>query len=266
VEQARFVDELHSHYGLSVGEIALRLERSAAWVSVRLGIIEKMSETVKEAVFSGRFPLRSYLYTLQPFTRVKTNGGSVERFVSLVAGKGFSTRDIERLAYGYFRGGERLRRQIEEGNLGWTLTRLKAIASSESGQEGLSEREANLLRDLELTQKYMGRVLYALAEEQRIPGCEAFVAQALLLTEAILQQSRRFTSAVRSFHDRRAGSSDGAHPECPGKAEEADRTVSQAGHKDRARNPPRGAGSQSAGALGQGAGLRGASSRTLRPL
>ena len=68
LEQARFVDELHGRYRLSVSEIAESLERSKAWVSVRLGIVERMSEIVKEAVFSGRFPLRSYMYTLQPFT------------------------------------------------------------------------------------------------------------------------------------------------------------------------------------------------------
>ena len=59
LEQARFVDELHGRCGLTVTEIAESLECSKAWVSVRLGIIERMSDLVKDAVFSGRFPLRS---------------------------------------------------------------------------------------------------------------------------------------------------------------------------------------------------------------
>jgi len=61
LEQARFVDELHKRHGLTVTDIASRLERSKAWVSVRLGIIDEMSEVVRDAVFSGRFPLRSYI-------------------------------------------------------------------------------------------------------------------------------------------------------------------------------------------------------------
>jgi hypothetical protein len=64
LEQARFIDELHARYGLTVTDIASSLERSKAWVSVRLGIIDEMSEVVRDAVFSGGFPLRSYMYTV----------------------------------------------------------------------------------------------------------------------------------------------------------------------------------------------------------
>ena len=63
LEQARFVDELHKRHGLSVTDIAARLECSNAWVSVRLGIIDEMSQVVREAVFSGSFPVRSYMCT-----------------------------------------------------------------------------------------------------------------------------------------------------------------------------------------------------------
>jgi ParB/RepB/Spo0J family partition protein len=70
VEQARFVDELKKSFGLGVSEIAKRLEVSRAWVSVRTGILGEMSDCIKQEVFSGRFPLRSYMYTLRQFTRV----------------------------------------------------------------------------------------------------------------------------------------------------------------------------------------------------
>ena len=76
LEQAHFVDELHTRYGLTVSNIAERLERSKAWVSVRLGILEEMSPVVREAVFSDRFPVRSYMYTLRQFTRVNGIAGT----------------------------------------------------------------------------------------------------------------------------------------------------------------------------------------------
>ena len=185
LEQARFVDELHGSYGLSVAEIAEKVERSKAWVSVRLGIAERMSTVVRDAVFSGRFPLRCYLYTLQPFTRVNGVGpGKVDRFVESVAGKGLSTREIDKLAYGYFRGGDRLREQIESGKLRWTLRQMKELEPPEAAGEGMSEAEWNVVRDLELAQKYMLRILSGLGREDL--GSKVFHAHALLLIEGLL--------------------------------------------------------------------------------
>ena len=68
LEQARFVDELHGRCGLTVTEIAESLECSKAWVSVRLGIVERMSEVVRDAVFSGRFP---FAPTCTPCNRLR---------------------------------------------------------------------------------------------------------------------------------------------------------------------------------------------------
>jgi ParB/RepB/Spo0J family partition protein len=210
LEQARFVDELHGRYGLTVTEIADSLERSKAWVSVRLGIIERMSELVKDAVFSGRFPVRSYMYTLQPFTRVNgISSRAIDNFVRSVAGKGLSTREIEKLAYGYFRGGNHLRQQIEGGNLQWTLRQMKRLEPPEPPGDGMSEAEWNVVRDLELAQKYIVRILWGLGREDL--GSKAFHAHALLLIEGLLEKIDRFTCQIRSFHDRRAHQGSGSH-------------------------------------------------------
>ena len=200
LEQARFVDELHLHYGFTVGEIAERLERSKAWVSVRLGMLREMSEGVREAVFSGRFPLRCYMYTLRPFTRVNGIAATqIDRFVRCVSGKGLSTRDIDTLAYGYFRGGEYLRRQIEEGKLNWTLKQMRHSEQICGGEEGLSESEWSMIRDLELVQKYMSRIQRGLTGES--PRSQAFTAQAILLVEGLLEKVEPFQAKLRSFHE-----------------------------------------------------------------
>ena len=185
LEQARFVDQLYRRYGLSVAEIAGGLECSKAWVSVRLGMIGEMSQVVREAVFSDRFPLRSYMYTLRQFTRVNSiPTTAIDRFVTAVAGNGFSNRDVDRLAYGYFRGGERLRRQIEEGNLAWTLRQMKTPAPSGGATQELSEAEWAVIRDLELAQKYLLRLQHKLGADA--PHSKAFHAQASLLAEGLL--------------------------------------------------------------------------------
>ena len=203
LEQARFVDELHRRYGLTVTDIAARLERSKAWVSVRLGIIDEMSQVVREEVFSGRFPLRSYMYTLRQFTRVNSiPSTAIDRFVRSVSGKGLSTRDIERLTYGYFRGGERLKRQIEEGNLAWTLRQMCKVESAHQAEEGLSEAEWSVIKDLELAQKYMSRIRYGLSREEL--SSKAFHSRTLLLIEGLLDTTRRFQAQLRRFYDCRA--------------------------------------------------------------
>ncbi len=203
LEQAHFVDELHTRHGLTVGDIAERLERSKAWVSVRLGILEEMSQMVQEAVFSDRFPVRSYMYTLRPFTRVNGIAGTqIDRFVHCVSGKGLSTRDIEKLAYGYFRGGDRLKHQIEEGNLSWTLKQMRKTEPVCQAEEGLSEAEWSVIRDLELAQKYMSRIHRGLTREEL--RSQTFHAQAMLLVEGLLDKIDIFKTQLRSFHESRA--------------------------------------------------------------
>ena len=61
LEQAALVDQLNKIYDMRVNQIAAHLERSPAWVSVRLGMMQEMSTIVREAVFSGRFPVRCYM-------------------------------------------------------------------------------------------------------------------------------------------------------------------------------------------------------------
>jgi DNA-binding transcriptional regulator GbsR (MarR family) len=50
---------------MSVADIAEQLSRSKSWVSMRLGLLEEMSPLVQQEIFSGRFPLYSYMYSLR---------------------------------------------------------------------------------------------------------------------------------------------------------------------------------------------------------
>lgn len=203
VEQAGFVDELHKTYGLSINEIAKQLERSKAWVSVRLGILEEMSETVRKEVFDGRFPLRSYMYTLRQFTRVnKVPLKLADQFVKAVSGKGLSQRNIEKLAYGYFRGNEMIRNQIDTGNVEWTLKQMTDEVSVKfNGEAELSREEASLIRDLELCQKYIAKVRRELPGENE--RSDAFKRTARLLIGGILEKLADFGKEIKEFHDRR---------------------------------------------------------------
>jgi len=207
LEQAAMVDDLKNVHKLSVVEIAQKLEKSPAWVSVRSGIIAEMSDTVRSKLFGGRFPVYSYMYTLRHFMRLnKIRKNEIDDFVKAVSGKNLSTRDIERLAYGYFNGPEEFRAEIQAGNVSWGL---KDLTDFPQNQEAYSEFERSLIRDLETTGKCMERVTYNSVDPRlKTP---AFFVQANLLAGGILNKLETFSEAMRMIHDRSGNTESGGH-------------------------------------------------------
>lgn len=197
LEQARLIDELKTVHQMGTAEIAGLLEKSKAWVSVRAGMIKEMGEGVSRQIFSGRFPVYSFMYTLRPFMRLNgVQKDDIEEFVRSVAGKHLSTRDIDLLAHGYFKGPEDLREQIRNGHVGWGLERLKKSAQA-GGQCTEVEREA--LKVLEITLKYMQKFTTRYRVSRFKTG--AFYAQANLLSGGIIRQLDPFSKAIREFYD-----------------------------------------------------------------
>ena len=198
LEQARLIDELQGVFDMSTSDIALLLEKSKAWVSVRGGIMADMSAYVKTEIFNGRFPAYAYLYILRPFIRINTvSGDEVNAFVRAVSGRGMSIRDIRLLAQGYFKGSEELRGQIQDGNVPWCLKQLKEISRAAAG---CSDDEHRLLMDLEHLLKVMRRVVVR-SYDHRLES-RGFFAQANLLTQEIVTHLPSFTEAIGGLHDR----------------------------------------------------------------
>jgi len=198
VEQARFIDELRKLHKMTVAEIAAELSRSKAWVSMRLGLIGEMSEKVRQEIFSGRFPIYAYMYTLRQFMRMNgVKKQEIEDFVVAVSGKKLSLREVERLAHGYFRGPESFREVIQSGHVGLPLQWMKSVPED---VEGCNEFEGALLKDLEITHKYIRRVI-GKSDDRRLKT-RSFHAQAHLLTAGILSKARAFFEMLRKLHDR----------------------------------------------------------------
>jgi hypothetical protein len=198
LEQAKLIDELKSVHHMTVSEIAGLVDKSKGWVGMRVGIIGQMSPLVMRKIFSGKFPVYAYMYTLRPFIRMNgINKKEIDEFVESVAGKKLSIRDIELLAHGYFKGSDELRSQIKSGDILWALSRLKET-SANTGD--CTELEKRMLRDLEITQKYMQRVTYK-SQDKRF-NTNSFYAQANLLSGGIVRQLDAFIQAIRQFYDR----------------------------------------------------------------
>jgi hypothetical protein len=248
LEQARFIEDLRTLHRLSVSDIAETLLRSKAWVTMRLGLLREMGPTIRETLFSGAFPVYSYMYTLRPFMRMNGDGGQeVEAFVGAVAGKKLSVREIEQLAHGYFRGPEWFRNEVREGNLALVLDRMKRVPDAPDGSNAF---ERVLLGDLELVGKYMQKTTTK-SQDPRIQT-RAFCAQANLLLAGILSRLSAFAQAMRSLHDRTAKAQGDLPPEPGGHGRARDLSAAarepqgrQEGHQRARRGPspkPRGKG------------------------
>jgi hypothetical protein len=197
LEQSRLIDELTTIHKMSISQIAGLLEKSKGWVGMRVGIIGQMSPAIMDKVFSGQFPVYSYMYTIRSFIRMNAvSKQDVDVFVKSVAGKGLSIRDIEILANGYFKGGEGIRQQIRNGNITWGLSRLKDSCVTTD----CTQVEQLLLRDLEITQKYMQRVINKSRDDRY--NSASFNAQANLLTGGILRQMSIFFESIQVLHDK----------------------------------------------------------------
>lgn len=198
LEQARFIDDLKTLHNLSVADIAELLSRSKSWVSMRVGLIREMSEKIQEKIFAGDFPMYSYMYTARQFMRMNGEGKQyVEDFVEAVGGKNLSTRDIEILANAYFRGTDSLRDEIREGKLSLVLDQMKPLKEK---PEGTSDFERALLKDLEIVEKYMRRVV--LKHRSGKLQSLAFHAEANLLTSGLLSRLAAFKEALKELYDR----------------------------------------------------------------
>jgi hypothetical protein len=211
LEEAGLVDELSHVHGLSAVEIARRLERSLTWVSLRLGLIREMSNEVREKIFSGQFPVRSYMYSLRHFTRVKEGGlkGAVTAFVACVSGKGLSTRDIDRLAQAYFKGGAVLKAQIESGQLDWTLRQLKENeARQATPNANFNEHESRVLSQLEILYAYIIKLSYGL-KDTRLTSPDFFTA-GQKAAHAVLKAWDGFRHTLQEFYDTTGEKTSGA--------------------------------------------------------
>ena len=198
IEQARFIEDLKNIHKLCIAEIAEQLSRSKSWVSMRLGLMTEMPETVREKIFSGAFPVYPYMYTLRQFMRMNgVKKEEIEEFVGAVSGRKLSVRDIEQLAHGFFRGPESFREEIRRGNIALPLEQMKAVPQNSAG---CSEFERVLLKDLEITQKYMSRVMGKIHDPRL--KTRVFHAQANLLAAGLLSKMNAFSSIIKDLYDR----------------------------------------------------------------
>jgi hypothetical protein len=200
LEQARLIDELRTVHKLSVAEIARRLERSSAWVSVRQGMIAELTPLITEKLMNGNFPMHAYLASVRPITRVnKTQPEEIEEFIRATSNKSLSVREIDILAKGYFKGGNDFREHVHQGDIKWCINALRHTDAVSPSSKN-SVEEGKVLIDLDIILKRIRRLSPILSSDNlRSPS---FLAEAHLLTGGILRFLDNFSNVTRGFHDR----------------------------------------------------------------
>ena len=155
LEEARFIDELRRLHRMSLAEIAEALGRTKSWVCMRVGLMDDMTEAVRDKLFQGAFSDYAYMSAVRPFMRMNgVSKGDLEEFVVALSGKKLSVREIQLLADGFFRGPDSFREEIRKGNVAAPQEWLRQVPEDPNG---CSDFERGLLRDLGIVQKYMQR-------------------------------------------------------------------------------------------------------------
>ena len=100
----------------------------------------------------------------------------------------------------YFQGGTQIREHIQSGAIGFCLSQLKAPESESGHGHELFEAERTVLRDLDIANRVMGRLILRLSNSQI--ESRGFFAEAGLLVSGIIRLEERYTKAIREFYDR----------------------------------------------------------------
>ena len=190
LEEGWLVWELVRGAGLSTSDAGRRLERSKAWVSGRLGLVESLPEAVQEGVRSGKIGAYTASRHLLPFARA--NAGDCETLAVKVIENGFRSREVETLCRYYGgAGGEGKRRMLED-----PVRFLQALEASKHKDGGnMSLEETRCLKNLEL----LGNVSLGLARSlpTAIAGDTATAARERL-KPAWERARRRWTELIKT--------------------------------------------------------------------
>lgn len=95
LEDGWLLMELVAEAGWSRAELCLRFERSASWVSRRLGLVTALPSTVQEAVRHGQVSAHAAMKSLLPLARA--HAAACEDLVANLEGEHLSVRDAEKL-------------------------------------------------------------------------------------------------------------------------------------------------------------------------
>ena len=110
IEQAALIQEMHSRFTYSFGEIARRLGRDKSWVKRRFDLVNSLPDEIKQAVMTGKLSTWSASHVLVPLSRV--NEKDACQLTEKLLKDPLSTRELARLYEHYKKSNRVVRDRI----------------------------------------------------------------------------------------------------------------------------------------------------------
>jgi ParB/RepB/Spo0J family partition protein len=201
LDQAALVEELHIKYHLSIYDIAVKLDRSPSWVSLRLGMLKDLSPLVKRKIMSGAFPARVYLYSIKGFTRVnRVPSERVDTFVKAVSGKRIGTRDLTILSEAFFSGSKATENLLFEGKIREALELIKNVPAEVAADNQINHFQRSVLQCL----KNITSDMFSLVRNSSKITYEnqLFSRDVHIWSSAVQKYLNIFTSTIKELYDR----------------------------------------------------------------
>lgn len=200
IEEAALIEELYKRCGMNIYNIALHIGRSPSWVSMRLNMLDGLSDMIRKKIMSGAFPARAYMYGIKGFTRVnKTPRNQVEAFVNATSGKGLSTRELFVLSRAFFKGGDGIEKLVLEGDIHNALRLVTGGVDSRTIPKG-DKVEQLLIKNLETT---LSSINFIIGNGVTlVMNNNEIINHVNYLTGIFLNSLPEFLKTIKELHDR----------------------------------------------------------------
>ncbi len=110
LEEGWLLAELRDRFGMTVDEMGKRFDRSASWVSRRLGLVGELPREIQEQVRRGELSAHAAMRHLVPLARA--NVGEAVQLAAAIGPHRPTSREVAALCAGWLSGGEATRRLL----------------------------------------------------------------------------------------------------------------------------------------------------------
>lgn len=182
LDQAWLLAELQERFGLSLEELARRLERSKSWVSRRLGLLQALPVSIHEQVRAGVLSAHAAMKYLLPLARA--NAPAAMQLAASIAALKPTSRQVGALYAGWQSGTQRTRELI----LASPQIYLQAQAAQATPSPSATQRWLNDLGALAGIARRARRALESGLLQQLLSAERAEVEQGVARTRADVQR------------------------------------------------------------------------------
>lgn len=143
LEEGWLLAELRDRFGMTVDELGRRFDRSASWVSRRLGLVSELPREIQDQVRRGEIAAHAAMRHLVPLARA--NAGEAVRFAAAIGPHRPTSREVGTLCAGWLSGSDATRRVLLADPRLFLRARAQALSPADPAEAGPA---AVLLADL----------------------------------------------------------------------------------------------------------------------